>query len=156
MDKRTEYIVACASTLLGVGANATGGESAIADFLESPTARVLQAYPKDGSLAFSTTASLSREIPTAVIFTKQGSAPLTEGNIASALLMSKVSNPLETLQLALTELYGPVLLQSGQARPPPARAVAPTCPLAARTVPNRAPSHPHTPRVPLHPSAGLR
>ena len=28
--------------------------------------------------------------------------------------MSKVASPLETLQLAITELYGPVLLQSGQ------------------------------------------
>ena len=114
MDKRTEYIVSCASTALGVNQNGAATKSAVADFLESPTARVLQAYPKDGGLEFSTTASLSREISTAVIFTKRGSEPLTPDNIASAVLMSKVSNPLETLQLALTELYGPVLLQSGQ------------------------------------------
>ena len=114
MDKRTEYIVSCASTALGVNQNGAATKSAVADFLESPTARVLQAYPKDGGLEFSTTASLSREISTAVIFTKRGSEPLTPENIASAVLMSKVSNPLETLQLALTELYGPVLLQSGQ------------------------------------------
>ena len=115
MEKRVEYILSCASTALGVrtsAANATSQE--VADFLEVPTVRLLQAWSNGDGLQFATTASLSREIAAAVVFTKRASEPVTAENVANVVLMSKVSSPLETLQLTITELYGPVLLQSGQ------------------------------------------
>jgi hypothetical protein len=116
MEKRVEYILNCASTALGVRASAANATSReVTDFLESPTVRLLQAWANGEGLQFATTASLSdQSIATAVVFTKRAAGPVTAENVASVVLMSKVSSPLETLQLALTELYGPVLLQSGQ------------------------------------------
>ena len=116
MEKRVEYILNCASTALGVRASAANGTSReVADFLESPTVRLLQAWANGEGLQFATTASLSdQSIASAVVFTKRAAEPVTAENVASVVLMSKVSSPLETLQLAITELYGPVLLQSGQ------------------------------------------
>ena len=116
MEKRVEYILNCASTALGVRASAANATSReVADFLESPTVRLLQAWANGEGLQFATTASLSdQSIASAVVFTKRAAEPVTAENVASVVLMSKVSSPLETLQLAITELYGPVLLQSGQ------------------------------------------
>ena len=83
--------------------------------MEVPTVRLLQAWANGEGLQFATTASLSdKSIATAVVFTKRAAQPVTAENVASVVLMSKVSSPLETLQLAITQLYGPVLLQSGQ------------------------------------------
>ena len=168
MEKRVEYILNCASTALGVrtsAANSTSRE--IADFLEVPTVRVLQAWANGDGLQFATTASLSRDAA-AVVFTKRASGPVTAENVASVVLMSKVSSPLETLQLAITELYGPVLLQSGQVRPrrtpelgsctrtaphlprPPRPSAALRAPPAhpTRTAPHPCPPPPHQPALP--------
>ena len=92
---------------------AEGGMSQ--EFLEVPSKRVLQVWANGNTLEFSTTASLTREIASAVVFTKRGSEPVTDANVQSVVLMSKVSSPLETLQLAISELYGPVLLDSAGA-----------------------------------------
>ena len=116
MEKRVEYILNCASTALGVRASAANGTSReVTDFLEVPTVRLLQVWANGEGLQFATTTSLSdKSIATAVVFTKRAAEPVTAENVASVVLMSKVSSPLETLQLAITQLYGPVLLQSGQ------------------------------------------
>ena len=93
MEKRVEYILNCASTALGVRASAANGTSReVADFLEVPTVRLLQAWANAEGLQFSTTASLSdQSIATAVVFTKRASEPVTAENVASVVLMSKVT-----------------------------------------------------------------
>ena len=153
MEKRVEYILNCASAALGVRASAACATSRdVADFLEVPTVRLLQVWAKDGALEFATTASLSREIATAVVFTKRVSEPVTADNVASVVLMSKVSSPLETLQLAITELYGPVLLQSGQLD-------AKTSGLLEQLEPGsllKAPAEPQPATVPAQPGSRLR
>ena len=173
MEKRVEYILNCASTALGVRASAANGTSReVADFLESPTVRLLQAWANGEGLQFATTASLSdQSIASAVVFTKRAAEPVTAENVASVVLMSKVSSPLETLQLAITELYGPVLLQSGQvacgrAIHTGAPSSSPAAPLQLHLQPSCSPSaallhlpapsapHPH-PSSPLPPRSPL-
>ena len=151
MEKRVEYILNCASTALGVRASAANATSReVTDFLESPTVRLLQAWANGEGLQFATTASLSdQSIATAVVFTKRAAGRVTAENVASVVLMSKVSSPLETLQLALTELYGPVLLQSRQVAcgramhtVAPSAALQPLCSPSA--APLRPPPHPYS------------
>ena len=158
MEKRVEYILNCASTALGVRASAANATSReVTDFLESPTVRLLQAWANGEGLQFATTASLSdQSIATAVVFTKRAAGPVTAENVASVVLMSKVSSPLETLQLALTELYGPVLLQSGQvacgrAMHTAAPSAAPAAPLQPVCSPSATSSAPVQPTAPPPP-----
>lgn len=138
-DARRDHLTRCA--LEALGASAPSGRwalptaemtallhnsPAMQEFLEQPAVRTLQvsAVPTGdrGSgpceLTVSNAVGVSSGLGTAaagVVFTKTSADVLTAENIATAVMMSTLGeSPLQTLQLSIKQLFGPILLQDPQ------------------------------------------
>eukprot|EP00965_Chrysotila_dentata_P176657 5833782-Pleurochrysis_carterae.AAC.2 len=132
-DPRAQHIARCALELLGL--NAPGAEakwvqpvsslsaqitesSEVQSFLETAAVSALRISGTVGgggsprTLQISTNVSIASDFDVGVIFTKTTSDQITAENVADVVLVTSLNgSPLQALQLALQQMYGPILLE---------------------------------------------